>query len=117
MKGNISLKKFILQVKKELQQAQQSKDDAFFELTDVELEVSFSLQAKGGAKAKLVVAELGGEGAATQAHKVRMKFSPLAVQESSESEEVESQKPRSGGGGGYIEGARGPVYDKVKGPF
>jgi hypothetical protein len=79
MKGKISLKEFIYQVKDELRAAQQSPDgDAFYELEGVELEVSFALESKADGKVKLVVVELGGEVTATQTHKVTLKLTPLA---------------------------------------
>ncbi len=48
MKGGIDLGEFIHQVKKELVDAQ-VRDKAFMELTDVELEVNFALDASGTA--------------------------------------------------------------------
>ena len=57
MKGAISLRDFIEQVKQELVEAQSTPKEAFYELHDVELEVSFALEAEGGGKAKLVVVE------------------------------------------------------------
>jgi hypothetical protein len=60
MKGKISLRQFIEDVKVELREAQDRSGDPFYELHEVELEVSFSLEMQGGGKAKLVVVELVG---------------------------------------------------------
>jgi Trypsin-co-occurring domain 2 len=76
MKGNISLKQFIHEVKAELIEAQDTSGDPFYTLQDVTLEVSFALEAKGGGKAKFVVLELGAETAASQLHRVTLKFTP-----------------------------------------
>ncbi|TON64218.1 trypco2 family protein, partial [Vibrio parahaemolyticus] len=67
MKGNISLKEFIDDVKKELMEASES-DSPFFTMDEVELEVSFGLNAKGKAGGKFVVFELGAETNASQMH-------------------------------------------------
>ena len=77
MKGDISLGDFIKKVKRELVTAQDNAGTAFFELKEVELEVSFVLDAKASAEGQLLVVKLGGETKATQAHKVVMKFLPL----------------------------------------
>lgn len=76
MKGKISLTDFIKEVKAELLAA---VDDAepFFELGEVELEVSFALDISGKAGVKLYVAELGGETKGSQVHKVKIKLSPF----------------------------------------
>ena len=49
MKGDISLGDFIKKVKRELVTAQDKAGTAFFELKEVELEVSFVLDAKASA--------------------------------------------------------------------
>lgn len=77
MKGDISLGDFIKKVKRELVTAQDKAGTAFFELKEVELEVSFVLDAKASAEGQLLVVKLGGETKATQTHKVVMKFLPL----------------------------------------
>ena len=79
MKGNISLKEFIQDVKQELVAAQDSSNP-FYELHEVQLEVSFALKIEGGGKAKFVVVELGADTTASQLHRVTMKFVPLDVQ-------------------------------------
>ncbi|EIO4061422.1 hypothetical protein AB8J12_004425 [Vibrio vulnificus] len=80
MKGNISLKEFIDDVKKELMEASES-DSPFFTMDEVELEVSFGLNAKGKAGGKFVVFELGAETNASQMHKVKLKLTPYKNQE------------------------------------
>lgn len=77
MKGNISIGDFIRQVKSELQEAQSQPRDAFFELEDVTLEISFVLDIEGGAKMNLYVVEIGGKSKAAQTHKVTLKFKPF----------------------------------------
>ena len=79
MKGNISLKEFITEVKEELKSAIDN-DDPFFVLGDVELEVTFGLDATAKAGMKLVVFDLGGETTATQTHKVKLTLSPFVEQ-------------------------------------
>lgn len=83
MKGNISLKEFIDDVKKELIEASKS-DSPFFIMDEVELEVSFGLNAKGKAGGKFVVFELGAEANASQMHKVKLKLTPYKTLEVSE---------------------------------
>ncbi|MGL6361881.1 trypco2 family protein [Aeromonas veronii] len=83
MKGNISLKDFIDDVKKELMDASES-DPPFFTMDEVELEVSFGINAKGKAGAKFVVFELGAETNASQMHKVKLKLTPYKNQEVNE---------------------------------
>ncbi|HCE1494280.1 hypothetical protein P3576_20200 [Vibrio parahaemolyticus] len=80
MKGNISLKDFITDVKKELKSAI-NNEDPFFLLGDVELEVSFALNAKAKGSAKLVVVDVGGDVEAAQTHKVKLTLTPF-VEES-----------------------------------
>lgn len=141
MKGRISIKDFIQRVKDELVQAQDKSGNAFYELTEVTLEVSFALDASAKAGFDLYVVELGGESKAQQTHKVTLKLTPLpiavpatATAQPTETSEhgtdapapAESPKKRSGNGGGGgggslsdggILGRRGPVYDKVRGPI
>lgn len=83
MKGNISLKEFIDDVKKELMEASES-DSPFFTMDEVELEVSFGLNAKGKAGGKFVVFELGAETNASQMHKVKLRLTPYKNQEVNE---------------------------------
>lgn len=80
MKGNISLKDFIDDVKKELIDASKT-ESPFFLMEEVELEVSFGLNAKGKAGGKFVVFELGAEADASQMHKVKLKLTPYKNQE------------------------------------
>lgn len=76
IKGGISLKDFICQVKEELKSAVDN-ENPFFHMNEVELEVSFTLEVGGGGKAKLMVVEVGGQTKATQAHTVRIKLEPF----------------------------------------
>ena len=48
MKGDISLEKFIQQVKNELIHAQTTEEDAFCELQEINLEVSFAVNKPMG---------------------------------------------------------------------
>lgn len=80
MKGKISLVDFIKEVKSELRAAVDN-DDPFFEMGEVELEVTFALDISGKAGVKLVVAELGGETKATQTHKVKITLHPFVDME------------------------------------
>jgi hypothetical protein len=76
MKGNISIKDFISQVKEELVDAVDD-ETPFFELGEVELEVAFVLDTKAKAGARLFVVDVGGEATATQTHRVRLKLTPF----------------------------------------
>ena len=81
MEGMISLKKFILGVKRELQEASaEGSKNPFLELTQVELEAEFSLDATASAEGgfKFLV-KVGGETSASQSHKVKLIFSPIAT--------------------------------------
>ncbi|OCH03720.1 hypothetical protein A6E09_18390 [Aliivibrio fischeri] len=83
MKGNISLKDFITDVKTELKSAI-NNDDPFFFLDDVELEVSFSLNANAKGSAKFVVVDVGGDIQAAQTHKVKLKLTPFVEDKKSQ---------------------------------
>ncbi len=74
MKGNISISDFINDVKKELTQSQ--KENAFFNLKEVNLEITFILDASADTKGNLFVVEAGGEMNASQTHKVTLKLDP-----------------------------------------
>ena len=76
MKGNISLKDFIKEVKEDLRSAV-DEDDPFFIMNDVELEVSFGLNVEAGAGAKLVVFDLSSKAKAEQTHKVKISLTPF----------------------------------------
>lgn len=76
MKGGISLQEFIESVKSDLKAASKSKDP-FFIVGDVELEVSFSLQAAAGGKVKFLVVDAGGDVEAHQTHKVKLTLTPF----------------------------------------
>lgn len=79
MKGGISLKDFILGVKEELKEAStEGSKNPFLELTQVELEAEFGLDAKASGEGgfKFLV-KIGGETTASQLHKVKLIFSPI----------------------------------------
>ncbi|MDP1996490.1 MAG: trypco2 family protein [Gallionella sp.] len=82
MKGNISIGDFIHQVKKELVAALDKPGDPFYELEEVNLEISFALEAGVGTKMNFYVVELGGDTTATQTHKVSLKLVPLGTSRS-----------------------------------
>lgn len=89
MKGMISLVDFIKEVKKELRAAVDN-EDPFFEMGEVELEVSFTLDASAKAGVKLLVADIGGQTKATQMHKVKIKLHPFVELEA---EQLPSSMP------------------------
>lgn len=85
MKGKIDLKDFILGVKEELVQAsKEGSQKPFFELTEVEMEASFSLEASAEAKGgfKFLVSIQGGTNA-EQSHTVTLKFKPIPTRNNS----------------------------------
>lgn len=67
---------FIREVKADLLEALDN-ETPFFEIGDVELEVSFALDASAKAGAKLFVVDIGGETKATQTHKVKIQLHPF----------------------------------------
>lgn len=79
MEGNISLKQFILGVKKELQEAsKEGSQDPFLQLDTVELEAEFALDAKLAAEGKFCFfMKVEGETGGHQSHKVKLVFSPI----------------------------------------
>ena len=91
MKGNISLKSFIEEVKKELRESI-NEEDPFFVMRDVELEVTFALDAEAKAGAKLFVLDVGGSTKATQTHKVKLTLSPF-VEEMETEVKVDTRQP------------------------
>ncbi|WP_219863145.1 trypco2 family protein [Vreelandella piezotolerans] len=102
MKTDMLLSDFVTKVKEELVAAQCKPEEAFYELTDVELEVSFALATTGKTKGKLVVIELGGEVTASQTHHVRLKLRPVGnkfqskiVGQNDESSELSSNTSKS----------------------
>jgi|GEM_PF-3213726 hypothetical protein len=78
MKGRISLRDFIKEVRAELEQAKAEENDAFFELQEVTLEVAFSLDVSGKGAGKFIVVDLSGETKASQSHKVVLKLQPYS---------------------------------------
>ncbi len=91
MKGNISLKSFIEEVKKELRESI-NEEDPFFVMRDVELEISFALDTEAQAGAKLFVLDVTGSTKTTQIHKVKLTLSPF-VEEIEVEEKVETRQP------------------------
>ena len=79
MEGNISLKDFILGVKKELQEASsEGSANPFLELNQVELEAEFSLETSAGVEGGFSFFVKANAGAgASQSHKVKLIFSPV----------------------------------------
>ncbi|MDD5241748.1 MAG: hypothetical protein PHG47_08535 [Sulfuricella sp.] len=78
MKGGISLGEFIEQVKKELRQAQETSKEPMFQLSEVNLEVSFGVDASAKAEGKLMFfVDLSGEAKTSRLHKVSLKLTPL----------------------------------------
>lgn len=81
MEGGISLKKFILGVKRELQEASaEGSENPFLELTQVELETEFSLETTGGVEGGFsFFVKASAEAGASQSHKVKLIFSPISI--------------------------------------
>lgn len=74
----ISLAEFIEQVKQELRAAQHAGTEPMFNLDEVNLEVSFGVDAAASVKGKLAFfVDLSGEAKASQLHKVSLKLTPL----------------------------------------
>ena len=76
MKGKISLKDFIVEVKNELLAAVDD-ENPILAPKEVELEVAFGLDASAKAGSKLFVIELGGETKANQLHRVKLVLTPI----------------------------------------
>jgi hypothetical protein len=81
MEGKISLKNFILGVKNELQDAAaEGSKNPFLELTHVELEAEFDLDATASAEGSFgFFVKASGETSASQAHRVKLIFSPISA--------------------------------------
>lgn len=110
MEGKISIGDFIYQVKKELKEAQDKSGDPFYQLEEVNLEISFVLEAKGDSKMNFYVVELGGGATATQTHKVSLKLVPL------NKDDVQYARINFGkisGGGGGKPAFEVPVMDGI----
>lgn len=87
MKGKISLKDFIKEVKEDLRSAV-DEDDPFFIMESVTLEVSFGLEVEAGGSVKFVVFDLSSKAKAQQTHKVSINLTPF----------LEGKDDSSGGG-------------------
>jgi len=77
MKGKISIGEFVRQVRDEIQEAQEQTTDPFFDLKEINLEISFALEAGADSKMNLYVVEVGANATATQTHKVSLKLVPI----------------------------------------
>ncbi len=78
MKGKISLKDFILDIKKELEEAQtKNLEEAFFELKEVNIEVSFVIDSSIKGSGKFIVVDAEGTAKSTKTHKVSIKLDPI----------------------------------------
>lgn len=93
MKGRISLGDFIHEVKKELVEAQDDSDQAFYELHEVQLEASFAVDVSAKAGVKLVVLGVGGESKAQQTHKVTLTLTPIAREEKAKRATKSKRRP------------------------
>ncbi|WP_313107127.1 trypco2 family protein [Stutzerimonas nitrititolerans] len=76
MKGKISIKDSIKSVKAEILESIDD-ENPLFELTNVELEVAFQLEANAGAGFNLYVFDASAETTATQTHKVMISLTPF----------------------------------------
>ncbi|MEZ4396599.1 MAG: trypco2 family protein [Candidatus Krumholzibacteriia bacterium] len=97
MLDGTSLGSFISEVSKELQAVQsQDPGKARFELTDVTLEISFTLDASASGGAKLMVVEVGGSTKTSEAHKVTVRLQPIAREASFGAERQPTDPPALG---------------------
>lgn len=106
MKGDISLRSFIGEVKKELL-ASVDDTNPFFDIGDVELEVSFTLDVAAEGGVKFVVVNAGASTKASQTHKVKLKLTPFLVKDA-----PSGGTPRKASSG---KGHRGKMTVKVGG--
>ncbi len=109
MKGKTKIGDFIHQVKKELVAAQDASGQPFYELNEVQLEVSFVLEATGEAGFSLYVVEFGGQTKAAQTHKVTLKLKPLVT-----SSRKQGRSSSTTGGGAAVDDfgkEGGPYYE------
>lgn len=79
MKGNISLKDFIKGVKEELISSLDN-ETPFFEINDVQLEVSFGVEVEAEAGFKFFVFDAKAKGGASQSHKVTINLTPFVLE-------------------------------------
>jgi hypothetical protein len=76
MEGKIELSKFIDNVISELKSGWHPLEESKFDLEEVSLEVSFSLETEGNAGFKLFAINFGASVAAEQVHKVTLRLKP-----------------------------------------
>lgn len=93
MRKSIGLGDFIKKVKEELVAAQDNSDKGFYELREVELEVSFGVDAEGGAKGTLFVVELGTHVKSTALQKVKLKLVPVVKGKEDSREDLDEDSP------------------------
>ncbi|MCL4215204.1 MAG: hypothetical protein KJZ74_14965 [Gemmatimonadales bacterium] len=75
--ASMELKDFIHKVRDEIKAAYEERPEKpILALTAVDLEISFSLSGKGGAKGKLLVVDLEGEVSTERTHKVTLHLVP-----------------------------------------
>lgn len=74
----LQLREFVALVKAELRDATEGAADGQpLRVQEVELEVSFTLDATGGAKARLFVVDLETSGKTSRTHRVKLKLTPV----------------------------------------
>ena len=73
MSDKLNLKDFIKEVKKDLIEASSENDEKFLELTEVELEATFSVELEANAGYKFVV-DMSGSRSSAHTHKAILKF-------------------------------------------
>ncbi|MBK8057896.1 MAG: hypothetical protein IPK33_08460 [Gemmatimonadetes bacterium] len=92
----VELKDFIGQVRDEVMKAYDARSaDPLFVLTEVELEVAFTLAGSGAAKGKLFVVDLEGQVTAERVHKVVLKLTPRVREASNDLSSI-AEKVRDG---------------------
>lgn len=79
MKGNISLKEFILGVKRELlEAAEEGSKNPFLQLNQVELEAEFGIETSAAVEGGFsVFVKAKADAGASQSHKVKLVFTPI----------------------------------------
>ncbi len=117
----LSLEEFIYQVKQELLEAQNKHEGefAYFNLQNVEIEVSVAVNREGSGKVNIYVAELGADVARELTHTVKLSFNIVTSEseetgmgsKKSEKKEKKGETSRGGTGGpGVMVGKRSRYY-------